>query len=101
MRDTFGVEEFNIKINTYSQETKNLPPVRDLDRQNDNAHQVLYMKGPLILNELKKSIGELKFEKLLNTVYTSNTDTTEKFIDKLNEITNQEIGDFFIKLLIQ
>ncbi|MFL0267411.1 M1 family aminopeptidase [Candidatus Clostridium radicumherbarum] len=101
LRDAFGVEEFNNRINTYSQEAKKLPPIRDIDRKNDKAHQVLYKKGPLILNELKKNIGELKFEKLLNIVHTSNTDTTEKFLDKLIEITNQEKGDYFINLLIQ
>lgn len=101
LREFFGEEEFNSKINKYTQKTKELPPIKDLDRGHDKAFQVLYMKGPLILNELEKKIGRSKFEELLNIVYVSNVDTTEKLLDKLCELTNQEIKESFNMLLLQ
>lgn len=59
------------------------------------------MKGPLILNELEKCIGKEKFEELLNEIHISKVDTTEKFLDKLYEITNQETKNKINMLLIQ
>ena len=99
LRDTFGVEEFNKIIDIYNQKIKSIPPIMGIDREDENARPVLYMKGPLMLFKLEKSIGESKFMQLLNEVHTSKIDTTDKFLKKLNEITNQETRDYFTKLL--
>lgn len=101
LREVFGEEEFNNKINLYIQKTKDLPPIKGLDRRDDKAYQVLYMKGPLILNELEKNIGKEKFEEFLNKIHTCNVDTTEKLLNKLYEITNQEVRESFNRLLLQ
>jgi aminopeptidase N len=101
LREAFGEEEFKRKINLYAQKAEGLPPIKGLDRDNEKAYSVLYMKGPLILHELEENIGILEFEKLLNIVHVSNVDTTEYFLHKLNEITNQEITENFNMLLVK
>jgi hypothetical protein len=51
--------------------------------------------------ELEKTIGKQKFEELLNKVYINNVDTTEKLLDKIKEITNQEVKEKFNMLLLK
>lgn len=99
LREVFGEEAFNSKIQIYTQSTKNLPPIMNMDRGSDKAHKMLYMKGPLILNELEKNIGKEKFEELLSEIYISNIDTTDKFLNKLLAITNKEVKENFNSLL--
>lgn len=76
LKEVFGNEAFNNKIQMYEQITKNMPPIMNIDRGSDKAHKVLYMKGPLIINKLMKNIGKEKFEQLLSEIYVSNIDTT-------------------------
>lgn len=76
-----------------------LPPVKELVRDHKRAYQVLYMKGPLLLYELEKIIGKEKFIELLNVTHTEDIDSTDKFLEKLGKVTNQEIEENFKKLL--
>lgn len=101
VREIFGEEEFNRKISIYTQSTKDLPPIKNLDRGHDKAYEVLYKKGPLVLNELKVNIGKEKFRTLLNEVYINNIDTTDKFLDKLCELTSKKTKDDFNMLLLK
>lgn len=54
-----------------------------------------------MLSKLEKGIGEARFKQLLCAVYTSNIDTTDKLVEKLCELTNQETRDYFVSLLKQ
>lgn len=99
VREFFGKEEFNRWINLYKEKTKNLPPIKDLDRGHEKAFEVLYMKGPLILNDLEEQIGIEKFSRLLTNVYKKNVDKTGKLLDVLYDMTNQDIVDRFNNLL--
>lgn len=101
LRNTFGLDEYNKIITAFKKMTKSIPPIIGLDRQDENARLVLYMKGPIMLSKLEKHIGELKFEQLLSAIHTSNIDTTDRLIEKLYEITNQETRDYLIDLLHQ
>lgn len=101
LRKVFGEEEFNRRINTYAQKAEDLPPVKGLDREDERAYQILYMKGPLILHKLEESIGRSKLEELLKAVHENNIDTTDKFLDKLKEVTSRKIRDKFNMLLIE
>lgn len=100
IRDIFGEEEFINKISIYEKNTKNLPPIKNFNRGDDKAYQVLYMKGPLILNKLENNIGKENFKELLNKVYTRNVNSTDKFLEILATITNEEVKDTFNKLLL-
>ena len=99
IRDIYGEEEFDNKLDRYQKATEGMPPIKDLNRGHDKAFQVLYMKGPLLLNELEKKIGREKFEELLIKAYASNANTTEKFLGKLSELTNPVVRESFSMLL--
>lgn len=101
LRDYYGEDEFNCWIDVYKQQTKNLPPIKNLDRGHEKAFEVLYMKGPVALNALENSIGKKKFEELLNKTYQNNVDTTNKFLDILSELTNPDVVDKFNNLLLK
>lgn len=101
VREVFGEDQFNARIQAYTEKTKNLPHIIDLDRGNDKAYAVLYMKGPVILSELEKDIGRDKFIEFLNKVHMDNIDTTEKLLNKLCEITSQDMKQKLISLLNQ
>lgn len=99
VREFFGEEEFNRWIDLYKEKTKNLPPIKDLDRGHEKAFEVLYMKGPLILNDLEEQIGKEKFSRFLINIYNKNVDKTDKLLDVLYKMTNQDIVDKFNNLL--
>ena len=99
LRDIFGENEFNKRINIYKEKSEGLPPIIGIDRGNEKAYEVLYIKGPLLLYELEKRIGQEKFIELFNTIHLSNIDNTEKFLAKLGNITNENIRNNFEKQL--
>lgn len=81
LREKFGTDVFQEKINEYSNLSRNLPPIRNLNRGSDNAHAVLYYKGPLLLCKLEALIGKNKFFKLLNIIHLQKVSSTEKFLN--------------------
>ncbi len=101
LREVYGEEKFDDYIEIYNESTKDLPPIKNLDRKHAKAYQVLYKKGPVLLNNLEKNIGREKFTELLSKVYACNIDTTENFLEKLCETTNKVDKELFELLLLK
>ncbi|WDV44718.1 M1 family aminopeptidase [Clostridiaceae bacterium M8S5] len=93
IRDIFGVDEFNDTINKYKEISKNLPPIIGLNRSDENAFDVLYKKGAYLLYELEDEIGLCKFNKLLKSIHSEKIDTTSRFLEKLEVITDKATSD--------
>ncbi|MFA5577532.1 MAG: hypothetical protein WC983_09705, partial [Tissierellaceae bacterium] len=92
-------DEFNQRIEKYKAKAEGLPPIMGIDRGEEKAYEVLYIKGPLLLYELERTTGREKFIELLNIIHLGNIDTTEKFLAKLGNLTNGNIRDNFKKQL--
>lgn len=99
IRNYYGEKEFKGIIEKYIEGSKTLPPIKGIDRGHENAFDVLYIKGPVLLYELEREIGKKVFEKLLNEIHTNKISNIEKLIDKLSELTHRETVENFIKKL--
>lgn len=99
LRDNFKQEDFNKTINIYEEKSKGLPPIKNLSRDDENAYKVLYIKGALVLNKLENRIGEENFRELLLKIHMGKINTTEKFLDTLENICNKELMEFIDMLL--
>ena len=82
-------------------ESKGLPPIRNISRNDNQVRKVLYVKGPVVLYELEKHIGREKFAELLHKVYGKKVTTTKEFLEQLEWIATTKAKDFFEKLLIK
>ncbi|MTI69054.1 MAG: M1 family metallopeptidase [Firmicutes bacterium] len=90
IRDYYGKERFEEIIDKYKENSKDLPPILNLDREDEKAFDTLYVKGPILLYELEKEMGERMFNKLLCEIHMNEINNTEEFLNKLLEITNKE-----------
>jgi hypothetical protein len=59
---------------------------------------IAYSKGAVVLNEIRKSVGDVKFYNILQTYfkrYKFKIATTESFIDVCEEISGKDMDSFF------
>lgn len=99
IRKYYGEKEFKDIIDKYIENSNELPPIKEIDRGDENAFDTLYIKGCILLYELEKEIGEEKFEKLLNEMHINKINSTEKLLDKLLKLTNKKTVENFIQKL--
>lgn len=99
IRKYYGEKEFKDIIDKYIENSKELPPIKGIDRGHENVFDTLYIKGCILLHELEKEIGEEKFEKLLNEMHINKINNTEKLLDKLLQLTNKKTVENFIQKL--
>jgi len=59
----------------------------------------LYHKGPLVLEELRKIIGDEKMMKLMKEVAETKIGTTEQFLDMLESVTDRRTREFMFDKL--
>ena len=90
VREFFGEEEFSKFIDAYKSKVKGLPPIKGLKRGDPKAWEVLYIKGPLVLYELEKSMGREKFIEFLKKVHMNNIQQTDKFLENLQQFSNRK-----------
>jgi hypothetical protein len=84
VRNLIGKEEFAERIANKSKNIDELPPLRGLDRSHKKAYQVLYNKGPYLLYNLEKDIGEAAFMTLLKTVHENKISKTKDLINLID-----------------
>ncbi|MCB5239365.1 M1 family aminopeptidase [Niallia circulans] len=101
LREIFGEHHFTKKMKNHLHESKGLPPIRNISRNDNQVRKVLYVKGPVVLYELEKHIGREKFAELLHKVYGKKVTTTKEFLEQLEWIATTKAKDFFEKLLIK
>lgn len=99
IREKYGEEKFSELIQKYQEKVKGLPPIRGIDRGSEEAHSVLYNKGPILLFKLESKIGRSIFENLLKEIHLREINSTAGFLNTLFEMTNQTVVDYFGELL--
>jgi len=86
VRDLLGPESFDKMLAFRQKKAENLPPIKGIDRQDDEAHAVLYHKGCVFLAELEAEMGKDKFLTFLRLLLQRQIATTELFLATLAEI---------------
>lgn len=98
-REFYGKKEFLRLINLYKEKTSNSPAIRGIDRSDQDAFNVLYAKGPTILNQLEMMIGKNSFRELLKNTHMKKINKTIDFLDELAFLSNKKTSEKFSKLL--
>lgn len=99
IRQVYGESYFNELISKYRRESKNLPPIRNMNRSDSNAYSILYRKGTIILNSLENIIGKYKFQELLHKTHINEINTTDKFLNTIEININQELRTYLDEML--
>lgn len=95
IRDYYGKEEFTGIVNKYILESKSLPQIIGLDRGDDDAFEVLYIKGPALLYELEREIGEENFSLLLKEIHSNKIHKTQQLFDVLAKFASEKTVENF------
>lgn len=95
IRELAGEEAFASRLNTKRNRIPGLPPLRDLDRSDEDAYSVLYDKGPILLQDLEQQLGRADFIKLLKTTFSSEVSSTEQFLSLLEKESDAEMLEYF------
>jgi hypothetical protein len=91
LRNQYGVEKFNERLNKYKENSKDLPPVWEIDRNSNDAYGVLYEKGAIILYELEKKMGKEKFFKFLQLTNKQKVSKTEDLLRLIEKEFSTEL----------
>jgi hypothetical protein len=97
LRQKRGIQAFNEIFENKKKNNVNLPAIYGFDR-NKNPKQspmVLYVKGPVKLNELETELGEQKFMHFLREVAKAKVKETDQLIDLLARVSNKEVAEAF------
>ena len=101
VRDTQGRNHFDEIIAALRDEVKALPSLLGSDRFGKYRSDLLYKKGPYLLYQLEKAIGERKFVDLLQQINKREIATTNAMLDVLEEVASQAVRDNFERKLIE
>lgn len=95
VREKLGEDKFQEYITQKSKIIEGLPPVKGIERTDEDAYSVLYHKGCILLYELECEIGKEKFQNLLYELHNRKIDSTDKFLELLEEISGTSISTLF------
>lgn len=83
LEKTFSPEIFAKQLRKYEEAYKKTTKISQTKTGDSNWHSVAYYKGPYILYQLEKNIGEEKMLKFMRMVHENKISTTENLIDVL------------------
>ncbi|WP_234122679.1 M1 family aminopeptidase [Clostridium hydrogenum] len=95
LNDLFDKNEAQNILTLYKTKSKTLPKIEGIARNYENAYEVLYYKGSVILNELENKIGKASFYTLLKELHKNNICSTRDFLQVLENISDTETANFF------
>ncbi|MGI8544234.1 MAG: M1 family aminopeptidase [Aridibacter sp.] len=101
LRQKRGVQAFNEILEQKKKNSVNLPAIYGFDR-NKNPQQstkVLYIKGPVKLNELEVELGEQNFMNFLREAANAKVKETDELIKLLARVSNQKMAENFLQKL--
>jgi hypothetical protein len=101
LRERFGDETFHEFLARKSERIKDLalPPIFGLRREDENAFNVLYNKGPVILSKLESKVGKQTLIRILRESSKRKVRLTSEFMDILSSASSQKNRNWFEKLL--
>jgi len=106
IRERFGEEAFQRRLHEKRENSKGLPPVRCLNRQDVSSadkrnviERVLYQKAPVLLHRLREKIGYGRFIEACRLMIERNVQSTAGFLRTLDETVGPGTGEWFGSLL--
>jgi len=79
-RRRMGEDVFADYVSRYEEQSEDLPPIRDLARDDEAAYAVLYRKGPTVLFRLEETMGREEFLLLLRAMHADRIRSTEELL---------------------
>jgi hypothetical protein len=95
LREKFGAEVFNERIDEYKKNTLKSSPIWGIDRAKPDAYSALYEKGSLILYELEQKLGIESFFNFLRLILQNNIMTTKEFLNLVEKELSLETRIWF------
>ena len=95
IQQKYGASEFIKKTQEFADVSAGSPPIFEVNRKSDISGLVLYRKGPVILEETRKKIGNKKFNLLIKSVINLELKTTKKLLESLSAILTESELDWF------
>lgn len=99
MREKYGADYAAQRIEKYRQDTKDVPPVYGLSRDSQYSGLALYRKGPVILFDFGKSVGEKVFLNLLKVTSEKKIKDTATFLKLVETRISVQAREELEKLL--
>jgi aminopeptidase N len=90
IRERLDTAEFQKEVDSYRDSTAKLAPVWGIARWHNDAYNIIYLKGSLILCDLEKKMGTGKFDALLRNVSEKRIASTE---DLLKLVATTDSGE--------
>lgn len=93
IREIYGKQKFQKQIKQVRKEAQDLPSISRWTPQLNG--QLMYRKGPHLLHQLHKRVGEEQFKKFLQILLTQETDTIEDMLLVLKNVTDEKTAIWF------
>jgi len=97
----FGEARLTELVSNMRKKLAGLPPILGLNRTDENAYSVLYIKGALLVYDLEQQIGRDKMTVLLRRRLREQVVTTNGFLTLLRDTVGIELAQQFECLLSQ
>lgn len=91
-RDYYGETKFKQLIEKYEKKAKDALPIYDINRSDETAYTVLYVKGAVILYQLEKEIGKERLIHFLKLVHLNQIKETKNLLELLASIEGDTIS---------
>lgn len=83
IRRRMGEDVFADYVARYEEQCENLPPIRNLARNDEAAYAALYRKGLMVLFRLEETMGREDFRLFLKAVHANQVRSTEALLELL------------------
>jgi hypothetical protein len=90
-----GKNIFDKKIDEYEKISEKLNSIWGIERDDDDAFDLLYVKGPYLIHKLKMKIGKEGFLTLTRSMHSKNIVTTNDFLKEVKNIAGENIANDF------
>jgi hypothetical protein len=91
MRRWYGPDVFSECLASYEREAEKTPAIWGLDRNDKDAFNALYRKGPVLLHRLEERLGTEAFQRFLAALVAREVRTTEALLSTLEELTSRDV----------
>jgi hypothetical protein len=90
-REVFGQEWFEERVEKYNALVNTLPPIWEIDRQADEAFDVLYKKGPALIAKWHALVGETEFINFMKRMHEEKIASTAHYLELVRHYLGDEV----------
>ena len=95
VRELVSEEEYSSQMKKKRDESEDIPPIWEMERNSPFAEKVLYSKGVVLLKELEEKIGNNNFLELCQARINKNINNSQNFLNLLEDREGKEIKEWF------